>query len=538
MGAIDDVLDRLTALPENRRAELVEEVVDATSRMSWIPNPGPQTEAYLSLADILLYGGEPGGGKTQLLIGLAFNEQQYSLLMRRQYSDMEGGTGIIAQALALNHGRNGFNGSPPPKLTRPDGRIIDFGAAKLVGDEQHWQGKPHDFIGIDEGAQFAKLQIQFLMGWLRSDRPQQRQRVVIATNPPLTSEGMWLVEMFAPWIDENYPNPAKPGELRWFLLDEDDRVVWVNGPSDARAVKGKMISPKSATFIPAAVKDNPYLADTGYEQQLEAMPEVYKRVLLGKFKALMRDSPNQIIPTAWVRAAQDRWTEKPPRGIPMCAIAADASGGGDDPLIVGWRHDGWFSPFIEVPGKDIPVTRIGAFTAGVIISHRRGDAQIIIDMGGGYGGPAYEWLHANDIKADAYKGAEKTPRRTADKKLGFTNKRSAALWGFREALDPGQPGGSPIALPPDTYMVADLTATTFEVTPRGIEAESKEDVCARLGRSTDRGDCTVMCWWAGPRATTAMLDWMGRSDSSEQGSPSRGVRYPKVIMGRQHAARR
>jgi hypothetical protein len=71
--------------------------------------------------------------------------------------------------------------------------------------------------------------------------------------------------------------------------------------------------------------------------------------------------------------------------------------------------------------------------------------------------------------------------------------------GFREALDPGQPGGSPIALPPDPKLVADLTAPTFEVTPNGIKAEPKEKVCERLGRSTDRGDAVVMAWFEGPR---------------------------------------
>src|SRR3546814_3250182 len=56
---------------------------------------------------------------------------------------------------------------------------------------------------------------------------------------------------------------------------------------------------------------------------------------------------------------------------------------------------------------------------------------------------------------------------------------------------------SPIALPPDPMLVADLTAPTFTVPPRGIKVESKEDVCKRLGRSTDRGDAVVMAWSAG-----------------------------------------
>ena len=79
-------------------------------------------------------------------------EHKRSLIMRRQYTDLGH---IIEEVLKFNGGKVGFNGSPPPKLKRPHGQVIDLGAASKVGDEQHWQGNPHDFIGIDEATQFA-----------------------------------------------------------------------------------------------------------------------------------------------------------------------------------------------------------------------------------------------------------------------------------------------------------------------------------------------------------------------------------------------
>jgi hypothetical protein len=267
------------------------------------------------------------------------------------------------------------------------------------------------------------------------------------------------------------------------------------------------------------------------------MPESVRRILLGGFKVTFKDVSNQVIPTKWVQAAMDRWTPKHPGGIPMCVIAADATGGGEDPLVIGWRHDGWFSDLVEVAGRDVPSDRIGSFTAGQIVSHRRDDADIVIDMGGGYGGSAYEHLKANNLDVEAYKGAEKSTRRTVDKKLGFTNKRSAALWKLREALDPGQPGGSPIALPNDPRLMADLTAPTFEVTPNGIKVESKEDVCERLGRSTDRGDVVVMLWWTGPTRYNSTLEWLSRPNSEQGGTYRSGSARPQVIKGRVHARR-
>ncbi len=208
----------------------------------------------------------------------------------------------------------------------------------------------------------------------------------------------------------------------------------------------------------------------------------------------------------------------------MCAMGVDASGGGKDPMIIAPRYDGWFAPMIEIEGKEIPEDKAGSFSAGLVITHRLDRALVVVDMGGGYGGPMYEHLKDNEVEVKGYKGAEKTTRRSRDGKLHFTNTRSAALWMFREALDPGQPGGSPIALPMDPVLMADLTAPTFKPTPNGIQAESKEDVCKRLGRSTNKGDSAIMAWWQGPREATAALEWLEQAEMKR-------VRHPKVLMG-------
>lgn len=522
MSAIEEIIARVAKLPEQQQQETRKGALRQTSSLKWVPNPGPQTQAYFSQADVLLYGGEPGGGKSQLCLGLAFNEHKRTLVMRRQYGDLDR---LVEDALKIHGSRAGFNGSPPPKLKVSETQIIDFAAAHRVGDEQGQMGKGRDLLAIDEATHFAESQIRFLMGWNRSEDPNQRVRTVLATNPPLTAEGLWVIKMFAPWLDPQYPNPAKGGELRWVVSDEDGEDRWVDGPNDGYINKaGKLIRPTSRTYIPAKVSDNPYYAASDYERQLDAMPEPYRSLLMGGFKTAFKDQPDQIIPTKWVQMAQERWTRDPPKNTPMCAIGVDASGGGDDPMILAPRYDGWFAPLIEVPGKEIPIDRSGAHCAGIVLSHRRDMALVVVDMGGGYGGPMYEHLVGNNVEVNRYKGAEASTRRSRDGKLRFTNKRTAALWTFREALDPGQPGGSPIALPPDTKLVADLTAPTFDVTPQGLKAETKEKVCERLGRSTDRGDAVVMAWFEGPRLLTNALEWM---DRVQQGGKL--IRRPQVI---------
>ncbi len=524
MSTLDELLTRVGKLPPEEQLAVIEEAEQQTRGMRWIPNPGPQSDAYFSRADCLLYGGEPGGGKSQLILGLAFNEHQKVLIMRREYGDLDG---LTADALRIHGSRDGFNGSPPPKLRINERQVISFAAAHRIGDEQGQMGKGKDLIGVDEATHFAKSQIRFIMGWNRTEDPKQRCRVVLATNPPLSPEGMWVIDMFAPWLDPQFPNPAKPGELRWVISDDDGNDRWVEGPGEYEVLvagNAKMVEATSRTYIPASVKDNPYYVASGYEKQLDAMPEPYRSLLMGGFRTAFRDAPGQLIPTAWVQEAQKRWTSTPPKGVPMCSIGVDCSGGGTDPMVLAPRYDGWFAPLIEVPGKDIPMDRAGSFCAGVVVSHRRDNALVVVDMGGGYGGPMYEHLTGNRVEVNRYKGAEGSTRRSRDGKMRFVNKRSAALWAFREALDPGQPGGSPIALPPDPQLVADLTAPTFEPTPNGLKAEPKEKVVERLGRSTDRGDAVVMCWFEGPRKLTDVLEWMDRVEIG--GS---FMRQPRVV---------
>ena len=509
-----------------QKAVIRKEVEEVTEGMTWIPSPGPQTMAYESKADVLLYGGEPGGGKSSLLIGLAFMEHKRSLIMRRQYTDLGH---IIEEVQKFNGGKDGFNGSPPPKLKRVStGQVIDLGAASKVGDEQHWQGNPHDFIGIDEATQFARIQIQFLMGWLRcADDPTQRTRVVLATNPPLEAEGLWVTEMFAPWLDDKYLDPAEPGELRWAIMGEEDNNVWVDGPEPKLNHLGKMVEPKSYTYIPAALQDNPFLARTDYGRELDSMPESIRSIMMGGFQTAFVDAVNQVIPTEWIRLAQDRWRPYRPEGIPMCAMGVDCTGGGTDPLVIATRFDGYFDPLIEVKGKDIPKDKIGKTTVGHIVANRNNSALVTIDTGGGYGGSAYELMVENDMEVKPYLGSEKTTRRSRDAKLKFTNTRTAALWQFREALDPGQPGGSPIQLPPNRKLLADLAAPTYKVTPNGIQAESKEDVCNRLKRSTNDGDAVIMSWYWGAKEENAALDFIEHKMAQKK----RG-QAPKVILSR------
>src|SRR3954462_4475921 len=63
---LDELVARLTQLPEKSRTEAIELAVKSTAAMAWVPNPKPQTQAFVCEADELFYGGEAGGGKNDL----------------------------------------------------------------------------------------------------------------------------------------------------------------------------------------------------------------------------------------------------------------------------------------------------------------------------------------------------------------------------------------------------------------------------------------------------------------------------------------
>lgn len=517
---LDDILTKLAGLPEATRRQVEAEALEATKHLPFIPSPGPQSEAYFSQADVLLYGGSPGGGKTALEVGLALNAHRRTLIVRRNFVDLAGVLHTLDNILGEV---DSSVGGMRPKYKKPDGGVIDFmGLGEDIGGKQ---GNPHDLICVDEAAQIPENQFRMLLGWLRTDIPGQRCRVVLGSNPPLNSTGDWLITYFAPWLDPQHHKPAKEGELRYFLPNEDGTGERECEADDFTMMHGVKVSPQSRTFISSRFTDNPYYDAEQYAKSLAGLPDEARRILAsGNFLTTRSDDIFQAIPTAWIRAAQERWKPTPPVGVPMCAIGVDVAQGGSDQNVIAIRHDGWYPPLITVPGKETPD---GKHVAGLVITKRRNDAKVIVDLGGGWGGDCYGHLKENGIDTVGYMGVKASNKRTVDKQLKFSNVRTEAYWRFREALDPSQESGSPIALPPDPELVADLCAPTYEIGPNGIKLESKEKVCDRIGRSPDKGDAVVMAWHDGIKQANIEGGWKNLSRN----------RTPKVVMGH-HSTRR
>lgn len=478
--SVEQLLEFLT--PEER-AEAI--ALIESDPVPWRPLEGPQTDAFNSQAHVTGYGGAAGGGKTDLACGLAVTQHQTVGIFRQNGTEL---TAIIDRLSQLvPGGRASFNGAEKIwRFTRYDGHPvqIELGSFPNPGDEVKYQGRPHDLLVFDEASNMRESVVRYVMGWLRTTAPGQRWRALMTFNPPTTVEGRWIVDYFGPWLDKKHPNPAEPGELRWFATVDGEDVECDDGTPFEH--EGETITPLSRTFIPSRVADNPFLMGTGYMSQLQSLPEPLRSQMLhGDFQAGVSDDPFQVIPTEWVEIAMDRW-EKPVKLKPMDTLGVDVARAGEDETIIARRHGMWFDEPLVYPGAQTPD---GPTVAALCIAALRDRAVIHIDVIG-VGSSPFDFLMEQNQQVVGVNVAEASYGLDQSGLIRFSNLRSELWWRFREALDPKNNTG--ICLPPNKRLLADLCAPTWQVTGRTIAVLPREKIKEKIGRSPDYGSAFIM----------------------------------------------
>lgn len=440
----------------------------------------------------MFYGGAGGGGKSDLLLGMAGEAHKNSIIFRRVFPNLRA---LIERSRKIynpegaEHGKDSYNESLHVwRLT--NGSMIEFGAMQHEKDKTNYQGRPHDFIGFDEAPEFTESQVLFATAWNRSTDPNQRVRVILTGNPPMDESGAWIVRRYAAWLDKTHPHPAQPGELRWYATVDGKEREFMNG-DPVVSEKGETVYPRSRTFIRALLDDNPYYSEDGgrYRSVLQSLPEPFRSQLLyGDFDAANAPDPFQIIPTDWVRLAQKRWVERERPNTPLTALGVDPSRGGTDKSGMSKRYDNWFDEVKSYPGV---VVRDGAILAE-LTRQTLGEevpGYINIDVNG-IGSSGYDHLKVMYHNVKPFNGAEGSDYRDRSGRLKMRNKRAEMYWRMRDALDPVN--GDDIALPPDTELLADLCTAKYEVSAAGVKVEEKEEIKKRIGRSPDLGEAVMM----------------------------------------------
>lgn len=491
-----------------KRDDFQRDVFEASKRIKtsvslWKPNPStdgrpnPQQLALESEADELFYGGEAGGGKSDLVLGCPILRHKRSVVFRRTSPNLKS---IIRRSVEIL-GHENYNKSNKIHDLGND-RFLEFGYMQYEEDKSNWQGSPHDFIGFDEIPEFLESQYLFVIGWNRSEDPKQRCRTIVAGNPPVNNDGQWVIKAWEPWLNPDFPEPAEDGELRWYYYDEDGRLQWKMSDEPV-LINGKLERTRSRTFIRAGLDDNPHLSQDGsYRAVLNSLPPVYRAAFRdGDFFAVARakSDPFQVIPTEWVRAAQQRWLEREkPTGRPT-AGGHDVSRGGTDQTTYVERWGNYFGEIHKWPGRLV----VDGQAAATLVQGVCNNPEYINVDTIGYGSSSYDVLKHIYI-CHEFISSHKSHYRSEDTKLKPYNLRDEMHWRMREALKPGS--GYDICLPPSTELLADLCSAKYEIRSGGVvKVESKEDIKKRIGRSPDEGDCVLMAFMPEPRRKRVMV---------------------------------
>lgn len=268
------------------------------------PHVGPQEQFFSSGADVVIYGGGAGGGKTWSLLVEALRwvttiPGYNAVIFRRTTPEIRAPGGMWDESLQIYPDFGGVERHQYLDWTfSPYGNRVKFSHLQREESVLDWKGAAICFLGFDELTSFSEAQFTYMLSRNRSTSGV-RPYVRATTNPDADS---WVRRWVAPWVDPEHPlYPVPPGELLWFRRGEDV-------PDEARPYAihqdGEMVwvvegcpHAKSLTYIPALAADNPTLlaADPGYLANLHSLSRVERERLL-KGSWLARERAGEMFP--------------------------------------------------------------------------------------------------------------------------------------------------------------------------------------------------------------------------------------------------
>lgn len=255
------------------------------------PQPGPQTAFLSTPADIAIYGGAAGGGKSWALLAEPVrhikNPKFGAVIFRRTTTQIRNEGGLWDESSYMYPGLGGDPKEMALDWRFPSGANVSMAHLEHDKSVLNWQGSQVTLMLFDELTHFTARQFFYMMSRNRSTsgiRPYIRA----TTNPDADS---WVAEFIEWWIDQEtgYAIPERSGVLRWFVRIGDN-IIWADSPEELEIYTmpspdgGEMPIPaKSVTFIASKLTDNKILmaADPGYMANLMSLPLVERERLLG-----------------------------------------------------------------------------------------------------------------------------------------------------------------------------------------------------------------------------------------------------------------
>lgn len=366
IGELTGDLNRFGLIPEEE-SEIVELAYptinlpnngrDKNEAFQLAPQAGPQTQFMASPADIIIYGGAAGGGKTYALLLESLRHKDVkgfgAVIFRHNYNQITAEGGLWDASNKIFGQVPDAHPRKSPKLHwRFDGGAkLSFAHIERDEDLKSWQGTEIAYIGFDELTHFTKHQFLYMLSRNRTTcgvRPYVRA----TCNPDSDS---WVADFISWWIDQDtgYAIPERSGQIRWMVV-LNDIIYWGDSPEElAEKYEVNVDDCKSVTFIASRLEDNKILMDSdpGYLANLKAMTEVdMERLLRGNWK---------------IKAAAGSFFKRSQVGEILTEVPND--------LVAVCR--GW-----DLAATDKDEDDEAAFTAGVLMGRRENGRFVIIDV--------------------------------------------------------------------------------------------------------------------------------------------------------------
>lgn len=320
--------------------------------------PQPKQEEFLSNpADIVIYGGAAGGGKSWSLLyeplRHAENPEYGAVIFRSSMTQIREQGGLWDASMKLYKFFPGARPikSPKPYWKFPSGAKVSFRQISRDDDVYDWQGTEICCIEFDELTHFSEFQFFYMLSRNRSTCGVDPY-VRASCNPDADS---WVAGFISWWIDQDtgYAIPERSGAIR-YMARVNEEIVWGDTKQEVIDIANNAgydvtieeDDVKSVAFVPSTIYDNQILlnANKGYMANLKAQSIVEReRLLFGNWKIKAAKGlyfPRSALPELLESIPNDvtRWV----RGWDLAATDTDEGG---DPaytasVLLGKRKDG------------------------------------------------------------------------------------------------------------------------------------------------------------------------------------------------------
>ena len=252
------------------------------------PHAGPQTDFLSSRADITLYGGSAGGGKSYALLLDPLRHINvpdfYAIMFRRQATEIVKPGGLLDDSKKIYPLLGGQYLSSTKTWVFPSGAKVVFMGLDHVDDVESLKGLQVSRVYFDELTAFDEV-----MFWYPQTRIRNTNGIAGKTKATTNPQSAGFVKELISWyIDEDgFAINERSGVIRYFVRDEDGTILWFDTEREAvdysievLGYKPEDVAITSFTFIRSTLEDNPSLG-ADYRRRLLSMPAKERAELLG-----------------------------------------------------------------------------------------------------------------------------------------------------------------------------------------------------------------------------------------------------------------